>query len=297
MKILLIVLAVLLFIILLISVVLARYLARPWTVTYKEAYDVELKKNFLKDYDTLYKEKLVIPSFDGYKLHGEYIPSNKESNKYVILTHGYTWNRLGAIKYMHIFRELGFNSIMYDLRGHGENKRVPVTMSLKESKDLKVIIDYVHKRFGEDTILGLHGESLGSATSIAVLKYKPKLDFVVADCGFSKLEHLLKEQIVKKFHLPAFLINTASIVNKLIYGYRIEDNRPIDSLIDNTIPICFIHGNADTLVPVEDSKEMFEVTKGYKELHITDGVDHALSYQSDPEKYKEIIVEFLNKVL
>lgn len=297
MKILFIGLIIILFIILLLSVILVRYLARPWTVTYKEAYDVELKKGFLKDYESFYKEKLIIPSFDGYLIHGEYVPTIKESNKYVILTHGYTWDYLGCIKYMHIFRELGFNCLMYDLRGHGDNKRVPVTMSINESKDLLEIINFVHNRFGDDIILGLHGESLGCATSIAVLKYKPKIDFVVADCGFAKLEHLLKTQLTKQFHLPAFLVKPASFINKIIYGYYFEDNRPIDSLKDNTVPICFIHGNGDTLVPVEDSKEMYEATKGYKELHITDGVEHALSYQSNPDKYKEIVTNFLNKIL
>ena len=125
-----------------VSYILAKYVSEPHTISYQDAYDTEKEKGFLEGYDSLEKEEIVIPSFDGYELHGEVILREglKESEgieesdggngsdgshgrngsdgsdeshgagskeRFVILTHGYTYNRLGSVKYMNLSRKMG----------------------------------------------------------------------------------------------------------------------------------------------------------------------------------------------
>ncbi len=199
-------------------------------------------------------------------------------------------------KYFNMYHEFGFNCIIYDDRAHGMNAPTVCTMGLKESRDLIAQINYTYEKFGHDIILGLQGESMGSALTITALKYKPDVAFVVADCGYYDLKSLLKYQINNMFHLPKWFIHTASLMSKICFGYAFSEVSPIQSLYDNEIPICFMHGGSDRLIPPQNAVKMYFANKGYKELHIIDDADHAVSIGVNEDEYKYHVNNFLTKV-
>ena len=164
--------------------------------------------------------------------------------------------------------------------------------SAVERKDLRALINDTRNRYNDMTLLGLHGESLGAATSVAVLQYKPDVDFVVADCGFSNI----KEVLMGKAHLQGWMVDVVSLFAKLRYGYSYGQMRPIDCLAENQVPICFIHGSQDSFIPPRHSEEMKAATKGYSELHIIEGADHAQSVLVNPSEYKKIVELFIGRI-
>ena len=255
--------------------------ARKWQ---EDHYD-------LSWYDPLEKTEYQVTSYDGYVLNAELISNPIPADKYVLLSHGYTDNRFGSLKYTKMYLDLGFNVIVYDLRGHGENEPTFCTYSVRERKDLIALIRDCRDRY-QPAVLGIHGESLGAATSIACLEDKPQIDFVVADCGFSDISNVLKGG-VKSMHLPEGLVPLASVCARLRYGYSYDMMRPIDSLADNEIPILFIHGAEDSFILPENSERMEKETKGYSELHLIPGAAHAASVLTAPEDYQEIVEAFL----
>lgn len=85
-------------------------------------------------------------------------------------------------------------------------------------------------------LLGMRGESPGAATSAAALQYKPAVDFVVADCGFSNI----KEILMRGSGLHGWMIDTVSFFARLRCGYSYAEMRPVDCLAENQMPICFI---------------------------------------------------------
>lgn len=274
---------------------ICRYAVRPDCLSMEKSYNQEKAKGFVGDYNELTKEKYTVRSFDGYELHVEYITSAKPDNRFVIISHGYTYTRYGSLKYMHLYRERGYNCIIYDDRGHGENKRCVCTFGLKESRDLIAVINDTYARFGDDIYLGLHGESMGSGLEITALKYKPKVQFIVNDCGYAEVASVLKGQL-KNMHIPACLLKPAAVVGKLLYGYSFYEVRPIDSLKNNRIPICFIHGAADTFIDCVHSKQMHEADAGYSEYHTVADAEHGQSIDTDYDGYRKILNEFLDKV-
>ena len=245
-------------------------------------------------YDPLEKTDYQVTSYDGYVLNVELIRNPVPADKYILLSHGYTDNRFGSLKYTKMYLDLGFNVIVYDLRGHGENEPTFCTYSARERKDLIVLIQDCRDRY-QPAILGIHGESLGAATSIACLEEKPQIDFVVADCGFSDISNVLKGG-VKSMHLPEGLVSLASVCARLRYGYSYDMMRPIDSLADNEVPILFIHGAEDSFILPENSERMEKETKGYSELHLIPEATHAASVLTVPAEYKEIVAAFLTKI-
>jgi len=245
-------------------------------------------------YDPLEKTDYQVTSYDGYVLNVELIRNPVPADKYILLSHGYTDNRFGSLKYTKMYLDLGFNVIVYDLRGHGENEPTFCTYSARERKDLIVLIQDCRDQY-QPAILGIHGESLGAATSIACLEEKPQIDFVVADCGFSDISNVLKGG-VKSMHLPEGLVSLASVCARLRYGYSYDMMRPIDSLADNEVPILFIHGAEDSFILPENSERMEKETKGYSELHLIPEATHAASVLTAPAEYKEIVAAFLTKI-
>ena len=246
-------------------------------------------------YEKLEKEDYLVKGEGGYELHVQLLKNPVPSKKYVILSHGYTDNRIGDLKYASIYLELGFNCILYDLRGHGLNAPDITTYGILEAKDLLKLIEDTRARYPEIESLGLHGESLGSATTITCLQYRPEVDFAVADCGFSDLENVLRGGY-KSANVPGFLFELTDLGAKLRYHYSLKDMRPIDALDDNEVPILFLHGAADSFILPENSKRMYERTKGYRELHYLEGAEHAVSAIKQPEAYARHVREFLTAI-
>ncbi|MDD5922286.1 MAG: alpha/beta hydrolase [Eubacteriales bacterium] len=260
-------------------------------------YDAMLWQS--EHYDTSWFSDMVrkdytIRSYDGYVLHVELVETpDAKGNMYVILSHGHADNRMGDLKYMPIYLELGYRCIIYDLRGHGENEEAFCTFGVREGEDLAAVIMDTYNRYGADIELGLHGESLGSAAVIESLAYQQDVSFVVCDCGFADIENVLKG-LLRANHLPVKILDFVSCAAKVKYGYSFREMRPIDALPSNRVPILFIHGEDDAFIPPSNSVRMKGITAGYSELHLIPGAGHAESVLKEPELYKKYVGQFLD---
>ena len=222
--------------------------SRAWQ---EEHYD-------LSWYDPLEKTDYTVTSYDGYVLHAQFLKNPGDTNRYVILSHANTGDRFGVMKYAVMYLEQGFHVIVYDLRGHGLDAPTFCTFTVRERKDLRAMIMDSRERYPNASLFGIHGESLGAATSVAVLEEKP-----------------------------------ASVCARIRFGCSFSRMRPIDSLKGNTIPILFIHGADDRFVPPEHSERMKETTGGYAEIHLIPRAEHAMSILTDPKAYREYVANFL----
>jgi pimeloyl-ACP methyl ester carboxylesterase len=297
----LIIIFVLVLLFLAMLVFLASYVSMPKS-SLKSSREWEEQHGFWRDFDKYETKDYIIKSFDGYELHTFFVPNKQfpDSRKFVIITHGFTSSRYGALKYMFSWHSLGYQCVIYDDRHHGANKKGffnPCTLGMLESKDLMAVINDTYERYGKDIYLGLQGESMGSATQINALAYKPKVHFMVCDCGFSDLFNVLKVGICDIFKLPAWIIYPASVVNRILYRWDFFKDRPIDCLKGNTIPICFVHGADDDFIVCENSKRMAEANPSYTELHLFPNAKHAESMYSDEKTYYSMLESFLKKVV
>ena len=293
-------------IVMIISVMILLFLGFSWWMagfvmtgkrqTLDEAFAWQSERYDTGFYDPLEKNDYTVEGHDGYILHVEFLKNPVATDKYMILSHGYTDNRFGSLKYVKMYLDLGFNCVIYDLRGHGENASTCTTYGVLEAKDLCRLIDDTRQRYSDIAVLGLHGESLGAATTLTSLKYKPQVDFVVADCGFSDIENVLRIGY-KNAGFPEFLFNIADFGARIRFHYALKDMRPIDSLYDNTVPILFIHGAEDSFIIPKNSEDMKNATAGYAEYYTITGAGHAESVLTDPVTYKNHVEKYLENVL
>jgi len=290
-----IILLILAAVLLIASIGVASFTMTGKRQTYEEAMAWQSERYDTSFYDTLEKTDYTVESYDGYVLHVQFLKNPAPTDKYIIISHGYTDCMIGSLKYAGMYLDYGYNCIIYDLRGHGANERTFTSYGIREGQDLAELIKDTRSRYADIRILALQGESLGSATTISSLKYKPEIDFAVADCGFSDIENVLRGGL-RAAHVPQLVFELGNIGAKLRYGYSLKSMRPIDALADNTVPILFMHGAADNFILPKNSQDMYDATKGVREIHLIEGAPHAESILTDPQSYRKYVAEFLEKV-
>ena len=154
----------------------------------------------------------------------------------------------------------------------------------------------MRRRFGEDCLIALQGESMGAATALLALRYT-SVELIAVDCPFADSEELFRQWVAQRLPIPAGLIMPYfEWLARVRFGYRVRETSPIAAVRLSEVPILFMHGKADTLIPCSHSEELLRACRdGRSELHLFDGADHAQSIVSDRARYEALLLAFLKK--
>lgn len=291
---------------LLVSYMLSSLVVKPKTPSYDECIKYAIDNGRLDKqlFDSYPKESFTIHSQYGYNLTGILIPRRKGDlpfadgrERVVVIVHGYTSSIIGSGMYVEMFRELGFNCVLYDHRNHGHSDKAPTTMGYCESRDLCGVIAWARERFGSDCVLGTHGESMGAATVMMHAPMDDKLAFVVEDCGYSDLNSQLAYNMRTIYHLPRQpFLAIASLFSKLRGGIYFSSVVPKEQVAKcDKLPMLFIHGENDTFVPSYMVNEVYNAKRGAKAIKTFPGAAHACSYPSDSVAYRAAVRQFLEE--
>ena len=266
----------------------------------EEAFNALRKRNMLDEsiYENYDFEDVMITSKDNLILKGHIIEPYKESNKFIILVHGYSANYHVHMPFVPLFIKKGFNILLVDERNHGESEGDFPSYGYFEREDLDLWIDFIERRKGTNLFLGLHGQSMGGATVLMCGAKNPKVKFIIADCAYSSAKGIIKDQIKKvKFipFIPVYYVLRNKV--KRLYNFDLNDINPINDILTSKTPILFIHGEADKYVPCKMSVEMFNKHNNPKDkLLIVKNAIHLTAYDTEKEGYERIIDKFLENI-
>jgi len=239
-----------------------------------------------------------ITSFDGLKLYGRVIKSNKNSKKWAICMHGYRSSAFSDCAYPVVkFQQMGINTLAPDQRAHGNSEGKYIGMGWHERRDVKQWIDYLIKEQGAKEIL-LYGGSMGAATIMNTtgLTLPKQVKAVIADCGYTSAAKQFAYVLNTAMHLPTEpIMFFANIITRIRAGYSLYKDSPLKQLRKNERPALFFHGTADGFIPFPMSAQNAFSTKGPKELYFIEHATHFTSYAYDPDRYFDIIEAFVKK--
>ncbi len=244
-------------------------------------------------------EKFTAYSSDGYELVARVYYQEQESHKWVILLHGYTgWKEeMNPIAYEYAKR--GYQILTPDMRCQGESEGDFIGMGWTDRLDNRIWLEYILEQDPQAQIV-LQGQSMGAACALLMAEEElpENVIAVVSDCAFSDAYEMFQKQMKDWFSLPAFpLLPLANQMLQLRGGYDLHNASPIKNMDKIQIPVLFIHGREDELIPAEMSREMYEAAACEKELLIMEGAGHAQSQDKNPELYYETIFSFLDKIV
>ncbi len=246
-------------------------------------------------------EDLEIISPEKFRLKAWFVPK-ENSKRFVICVHGYNCN--GPDECGHLFPfyyyDMNCNYLLPDLRGHGRSDGNLIGFGSWDSMDIKLWIDYLVERFGEDIEIILHGISMGAATVMLVNNTQPQeqVKVVVEDCGFTNAMDEVKATIqgMKMKHTAGAVVRIANLYCRAISKYDLRrDASPLDTMKNAKNPVLFIHGDEDTLVPYEMCGKLYEACPVEKEMFTVKGAAHAFSYYGAKKEYDARVKAFVEK--
>lgn len=242
-------------------------------------------------------EEVTIKSKDNYNLKGYFIEKYKQSNKYVILIHGYSCNHYSSMAFARMFLNKGFNVLAVDSRSHGESEGIYATYGYYEKDDINLWIEEIKKRINKDELfLGLHGQSMGASTSLIVGGNNKDVKFVIDDCGFSRAKDCIKFTIGKHKYVPINIIYKC-LNKKLIRlaKFNLEESNPIDEIVKRKdLPVLFVHGMKDEKVPYKMAEEMYNKKQGKNDiLFLVKDAVHMNCYGVAKKEYEEKVYKII----
>lgn len=234
----------------------------------------------------------------GYDLHGVVVraAAGKRSPRAVIIAHGFTAEHTLMLSYGKLYLDLGFDIVLYDHRYHGgssRDKNAYCTLGALESEDLVAIVPFVRTLLAPGCILGLQGESMGSATIMLAAPRIENLSFVSEDCGFTSMDAVIKSALTF-IHIPVFpFYYIARLYMRLFYKLDPKKVRPVDAVSSISCPMLFCHGEKDTFVPTCMVYELFDSKRNEKNIHVYPNSTHAQSVLDHFEDYGKVLETFL----
>lgn len=224
-------------------------------------------------------EEVTYPTEDGLILAAWFMPATEEEpSGTVVVFNGNAGNRADRIPLAGAFAERGYAVMVVDYRGYGGNPGRPSEEGL--AADARAAVAYLKTRSGFDPDrLVYFGESLGASVALGLVDHQEPAALVLRS-PFTSLPD------VASTHYP-FLPTSLLLWDRYP---NLETIQGID------VPVMIIAGSDDSIVPIEQSRKLFEASPGPKRLLVIDGADHNDVALTAGDRLVDEVVEFLEDV-
>jgi len=194
---------------------------------------------------------------DGITLHGWFVRSRVSPAKFTLAVfNGNAGNRAYRAALARAFREHGLAVLLFDYRGFGGNAGSPTEPGL--AADARAVRAYLASRVEVDPArIAYFGESLGAAVAVGLAIESPPAALVLRS-PFTSLT------AVGQVHYPFLPVR-----------WLLRDRwASLDRIATVTSPLLVIAGDRDSIVPPEQSRQLYNAATGPKTLVIVHGADH-----------------------
>jgi pimeloyl-ACP methyl ester carboxylesterase len=214
---------------------------------------------------------------EGEKLYGWWIPGATE--KALLYLHGNGINIGANVEQAARFQSLGMSVLLVDYRGYGRSHGAfPSERSVYA--DASAMWKYlVIDRDIKPQNIFIYGHSLGSAIAIDLASRHPKSAGLIVESAFTSIADLAGRD-------PLFRVVPVG----LILTHRFDS---IDKIERLKLPVLFLHGSHDMLVPPRMSHRLYNAAPKPKRIVLLHGGGHNNSASSTPRQFKQTVRRFV----
>ena len=202
-------------------------------------------------------EEVAFDTEDGLRLGGWFVPPVGEPRGLTVLVfNGNGGNRAHRAPLAAALARAGLAVLLFDYRGYGGNPGTPTETGLLA--DARAARAYLASRRDVDPgRLVYLGESLGAAVAVALAAEQPPRAMVLRSPFTSLVD-------VGRLHYPALPV-----------GLLLRDRYPsLERIGRVAAPLLVVAGERDRLVPVEQSRRLYEAAAEPKRFVLIAGADH-----------------------
>jgi pimeloyl-ACP methyl ester carboxylesterase len=189
------------------------------------------------------------------------------------------YNNLARVQAM---RQLGFSVLVIDYRGFGASQG-QFPRETQFYQDSQAAWDYLVKvRQIPAQKIAIYGESLGGAIALNLAVKNPAAKAVIVQSSFTTMADVVKQ---KKW--------TRLFPIDVILTEKFDSLTQVRSL---QIPVLFIHGTADDIVPAYMSEQLYKAAPEFKQIFLIPGARHYAIYQPGNNSYLRAIENFMKAI-
>jgi uncharacterized protein len=210
----------------------------------------------------------------------------------VAMFHGHASKKSAILMEAASFRELGYNTLLVDLRAHGNSEGNTCTIGYNEGADVKASYDYLQKN-GEKNIV-LYGISLGAATiTKAMNDYSITPSKIIVEMSFGTLPEAVSGR-VKMMGLPAQPVSTLlTFWGGVSHGFWAYSMKPAEYVKKIKCPTLVQWGKNDPRVTEKETNDLYANLTSVKKLVVYENCGHESLCTKEHEKWMTNITEFL----
>jgi pimeloyl-ACP methyl ester carboxylesterase len=194
------------------------------------------------------------------RVHGWWVPSQYHSGDVLLYLHGSALNVGANVNALRRLHNLGFAVLIVSYRGYGlSDGEFPSENNLYADAEASWNYLVVHKGIKPKNIY-MYGHSIGGAVAIDLAVRHPNAAGLIVESSFTSIIDVARLKTQYRF----FPLD-------LIVHQRFESLNKVSNL---RIPVLYIHGTNDHLIPFEMSRLLYERTPGQKSLKLIPGGGH-----------------------
>jgi pimeloyl-ACP methyl ester carboxylesterase len=242
---------------------------------------------------------------DGIALRGWLLPAagGPSQRRPVIMVHGKGTDRQagpgdGNLAIAAPLVRAGYTVLVFDLRGSGESGGERFTLGAQEVRDVEGALDYLRQRGLASDGVSLVGFSMGGATALLTALDEPAVRAVAEDSAYADLGDLIEVEVPKASGLPRFFTPGMALAARALIGVDLYAIRPVDGmprLAAAGVPVLFVHGEADTYVPLVNARRLAASYGPRAETMFVPGAGHVESHLKSPVAYDATQLAFLER--
>jgi uncharacterized protein len=231
-------------------------------------------------------QEIVIPTASGH-LKGWWIPADphrvEDSTppRVLLFLGGAGGNKSHYLDRVEGLRQLGFSLLIFDYRGYGESPG-DFPSETQFYKDSQAAWDYlIQQQKVPPQRIFLYGESLGGAIALDLAVKQPQAAGLIVQSSFTSMTDIARWRGFS-WLFPIDLLLTQ----------KFDSIAKVRSL---QIPVLFIHGTADEVVPFKMGQRLFSTAPSPKYLHVVPEAGHDRLLRSGEQSYLKAIQRFIQQ--
>jgi pimeloyl-ACP methyl ester carboxylesterase len=239
---------------------------------------------------------------DGLLLKGWWVKA-PENRGTVILVHGLNRSRIEMIRKVPFVHGLGWNTLLFDLRCHGESGCTTTTFGYREKDDVRAAVAFAREQ--AQGPVALWGVSLGAASVMLEAAEDPSIGGMICDSSYLSLKDTVPHHLAlfRRFAPWLRIVPVWPVADETLFWIGERGGFPtsaIDIQAASTKvagrPVLYVACSGDPRMPKEIAFKLQAAAGKTAQVLVVPGESHGGAYRDGTAAYQAAVTQILGEV-